>query len=849
MLPRFVFVYAILAVLMSLSSTGLAQENTEEFKDTRSTDGVLLPSPSITDVNDSTALATNPSKLAMLDSWNFAYVGAWLLDQDHLAGQGHGFFFGFPIGPIAIGLGTEALTPPDAVRKWQGLDDRARFSLGIAFNFRRAVAFGLAYRTFWGYDLGDIHCLDLSLTVHPINYVSLAFVAKDINAPHIYHNSNERAPRRFNVGLTLRPLGNDRLSIGGELNYIFGQEFTRTDVTTLLSGMIVDGITLRGRFGVGGIRDDNFESGYFVDGSIVFALPHFGVGASFHGQVYPTSKSDYQGTTWSATFYGDDAPSINLPRQIRATHAVLVEITKRMDSYRLTRLADFFERIKRDPGADLVIFKPSAKTISLAHAEEVRRRINDLKASDRKVVCYLAEATGPVYLACQSADQIWINPAGSVRFAGLSMHRLYFRNLFNKIGVEADIVRIGEYKSAPEMFTQTGPSDASVRQTDRYLNTVYYNILDKLAADRNLADVESARNVVEQGPFTASEALAHSLVDKIVPADALAEDLQDYLGKLVYIDERYGKAPERHRRYIDSPAVAVVHINGDIIDGESVHIPFFNIRMTGAKTVTKLLRTLKQDRRIHAVVLRINSPGGSALASDMIWREVMALRDVKPVIASLGPVAASGAYYIASAADEIYAEASTVTGSIGIYYGKANLQGLMGKIGVDIATFKRGAHADAESWTRPYTKEERKHLTHQITEFYNMFKDKVAEGRGRGFNRDIVEKLGQGRIWSGIDAQHQLLVDNLGGYGEALARARVLGGVRPDIRVFHYPDPRPNFIKRMFTSLRSMVSEPNPFEMLVSMAGIKQTLKSVFPFAMADSGAPRARLPFVIVQD
>ncbi len=844
MFCRFYRYLITVAAFVAITSTVMAQE---EVQDKQSTGGVLLPSPSITETRDSTALAVNPSNLALLDSWSFTYVGSWLQEQEHLAGQGHGFFLGFPIGPLALGIGTEILTPSEAIREWQDLDDRARFSLGLAFHFQRAVSFGLAYRTFWYYSLGEIHTLDIGLTVHPINYLALSFVVSDANAPKVRYDSDEHAPRRFNVGLTLRPMGNDRLAVGGELEYRYGDGYRRSDVRALLTAMIVDGLTLRGRFGAEGIRDDDNETGYFVDGMLAVDLPSFGVGVSMHGQVHPDSKSAYQGTTWSARFSGDEAPAITLPRALRSTHAAMIKIDKKLDGYGMTRLTALVERMERDKAVDMLVLRPGAGTMSLAQAQEVRRLIRRLQASGRSVVCYLTEATGPVYLGCAAADQVWINPAGGVRIAGLSSSRYYFRDLFNKIGVSADIVRIGDFKSAPEMFTRTGPSDPSMLQMDRYMDTVYHHVLVDLATDRSLGNAESVQSLVEQGPFTAREALTAGLVDKLVPMDTFVKDLQDLAGRSLYLDDQYGKSRLRHRRYLDAPAVAVVHIDGDIVTGESIDIPFFNIKMTGSTTITKILRKLSADRQIQAVVLRIDSPGGSALASDIIWREVMALRKEKPVIASMGGVAASGGYYIASAANEIFSEATTLTGSIGIYYGKADLSGLLEKIGVNVVTFKRGAHADAESWARPYTAGERKRLMIQIQEYYDQFRDRVAEGRGRGFNREIVDKLGQGRIWSGADARYHLLVDTIGGYSDALNRARTLGHVPSDIRVFQYPGPSRGLLWRIVSSFRSMVSEPSPWDHILAASGMKRILRSVIPFAAADAGAPQARLPFAVV--
>ncbi|MBW2277030.1 MAG: signal peptide peptidase SppA [Deltaproteobacteria bacterium] len=837
----------------------------------RPTEGVVLPSPSVTETDDATAIAINPAAIGFLDSWSFTYVGAWVNTQDRLTGQGHGLFFAFPLGPIGLGVATEFLTPPEFVEDLQGLDDRARFSLGMAINIQRAVGIGLAYRTFFRYDLGDIDTLDLGLTVRPANQLALAFTVSDVNAPRVNYAATdntliparaEDAPRRFNVGLTIRPLGNDRLALGGEMIYIYGdvkrvgrydtfftKRYTRTDFVAMLDVMLFDGLSLRARFGAEDAGESGSdENGYFIDGSLAIDFENFGLTAAPYYKIRPDDYQGLQGVSWKVRFSGDEAPALSIPSVLRPTHAVIIDIEKRHDSYGTAKLMHRFERIIDDDGVDMIVLRPDGGSLSLTQAREIRRRIGELQDRGGRAVCYLTEATAPVYFACAGADEVWMNPAGGARLTGLASQALFFKDLLDKVGVSADIVRIGEYKSAPEAFTRTGPSEPASQAINRFLDSVYDRVSRDLAADRDLADMDAAKRLIEDGPYTATEALAAGLVDRLVTNDKLSEELGELADGKLTVQDNYGEAPLKHRTYLDAPAVAVVHIDGDLIDGESVNIPFFGIKMTGAKSMTKTLRGLADDPRIHAVVLRIDSPGGSAVASDIIWHEVMSLKERKPVIASMGPVAASGGYYIASAADVIYAEPTTLTGSIGIFYGKADVSGLLDKVGIDVTTFKRGEHADMESWTRPYTPEERRKLLGQIRQYYNMFLDRVAEGRGRGFNREIVDKRGRGRIWSGADAKYHLLVDELGGYLEAVNHARSLGNVGKGTRVFHVPENDGGLLKMLIKSMRSAIDEPSPLDAFLSRADIKSALKAALPFAAVEPGAPQARLPFAIVE-
>lgn len=838
---------ALVLFIASFSSSASAQD---EPVDRKGTDGVLQPSTSITETRDAASLSVNPANIALLDSWSLAYVGAWVGDQSSLAGQGHGGFFAVPIGPLGLGVSVEALTPPDPIFEWQGMDARARFSLGLGFQINRAFALGVAYRTFWAYGAGDIDTVDLGLTIAPMNHLALSFVASDLNAPRLRYTSAERAARRLNVGLTVRPFGRDILAIGGELAYHYTDNWNRTDMTALVSARLFGGVGLRARFGVQALRADDFDRGYFMDGALTLDLPHIGLTGSSYGQVGPEGSRGYHGTTWKVALSGARGPYMDLPRALRPTRAVLLKIDEPLENVGLARFSELLWRLERDDDVDIVVMRPEPGVLSLEGGFELRRRVEALQAAGRRVVCDLDEATRAVYLMCAGADQIWINPGGGVRMAGLALPVTFFGELLSKVGVHADIVRIGAYKAAPESYTRTSPSEPSAEQLEDYLDAAYEQIIGSVARGRHW-DRGRAQEVIEDGPYTAGEALKAGLVDELVPDDRFDAKLREWSGGGVVVDTSYDKAVRHRERYLEAPAVAVVHIDGDIVDGETMSIPFLGVKMVGSETVKKTLRQLKENPTIRAVVLRINSSGGSALASEKIWREVMALREVKPVIASLGPVAASGGYYIASAAHAIYAEPVTLTGSIGIFYGKADVSGLLDKIGVDVAMFKRGPHADVSSWTRPYTPEERERLMSQIKEYYDLFLDRIVEGRGRGFTDEIADKLGQGRLWSGGEAKEVLLVDELGGYMEALSEARARGMVPKDIAVSHYTGESGSLLGLVLDAMTSATrSAPREDARVLSMLSRRYAdlMAAALRLGSGSGLSPRARLPFVFAE-
>ena len=862
-------VFAAICVLSSVSPRIQAQQ--VDANEVDATGGVLLPSPSITESQDALSLSVNPANIGFMESWNFAYVGAWVLDQHRLAGQGHGFFFGMPVGPVGWGVAVEPLAPPVDIVEWQGLGHRTRFSLGLSFNLKRIIGIGAAYRTYWFEDIGNVHTIDLGLTIHPANHLALSFVFQDVTSPEFkyrYWDDDEnswsdvhyhRSPRVFKVGMTLRPLGTDRLALGAELKYMNGEaddqlypsdsSFSRTDIMAFLSGRPINGLSLRLRFLAESLRDSRRDTAFVLDGSIGIDLPNFGVGAGMIGQLSPKSEKGYQGTSWYASIHGEQAPSLSLPIPLRSAHVVVIDQDSALSSYGFAAQIAVLERLENDRDVDMVLFRPDSGTLNLAQAEEMRHQIDRLQDAGKRVACYLTSVNGPVYLSCAGADDVWINPAGTLQFAGVSTQLMYLGDLLDNLGIKADMVRIGEYKSYPETLTDNTPSEPTKEQTEQYLDNVYAEILSILKRDRGFNTTTVVEKIIDKGPFTAREALAQRLVDDLVPSDKLETKINEILGRQVYFDMDYADSIQRRTYYMDAPAIAVVHIDGDIVDGESVEIPILDIKMSGAKTLTETLRAIRGDSRIRAVVLRIDSPGGSASASDIIWREVMALREEKTVIASLGSVAASGGYYIASAADEIFTDEMTLTGSIGIFAGKADLSRIAQGLGINIVTFKRGKHADANSWLRPYTDEEREQLQRHMYEFYNLFLNRVATGRENGLTTKIIDHIGRGRIWSGGDAKYHLLADHIGGYADALNRAREIAFVPREMKVFHYPKPVKNMLTRVVERMVSVVQKPSAFEAVVSASGMKRLLSPLVPFATQGPFAPRARLPFAIFHD
>jgi protease-4 len=348
------------------------------------------------------------------------------------------------------------------------------------------------------------------------------------------------------------------------------------------------------------------------------------------------------------------------------------------------------------------------------------------------------------------------------------------------------------------------------------------------------------REMTRTGPFVAEEAKAAGFVD----GTAFDDELEAATRELVGQDIHYGKyvEPTVAPAAFGAPDhVAVVYLEGEMIDGRSTHIPILNMNLLGSYSIAETIHAVKEDTSAKAVVLRIESPGGSSMAADVMWREIERLSKVKPVIVSMGSVAASGGYYVASPAREIYALPLTITGSIGVFYGKADLSGLLQKVGVSFDTYRTTPRADAESLYRPFTEDEKQALAVKIHQFYDTFLDRVSTGRK--ITKAAVDAVGQGRVWTGQEALDRHLVDKLGGLREALAEARKLGGL-PDDAPFEELPLIEHTLLETALGLVGINSAESPV-LAALPAQITDIARAVAPVAIYSGDVPLTRLEWV----
>lgn len=484
----------------------------------------------------------------------------------------------------------------------------------------------------------------------------------------------------------------------------------------------------------------------------------------------------------------------------------------------LHEYAAVIEKAAGDPEISGMYLELDGPQMSMAGVQELRGAIAKLRAADKHCTVWSKTYENTSWYLATACDDIRLHPEGVPMVIGLSVTTEHFAGTFEKIGVQADYERVGTFKSAIETYEQRQPSAPTQEMYNSLLDSLFGNLVADTAASRGMTEDE-IKALIDDPPITAKAALEKGMLDALSYQDELVPEKNrfklpdDTLAKLVGAQEYAGDL--RSDWQGPDKVVAVVHLQGSIIDGDS-QSGGFGGSVIGDRTVVKMLDELAKDDDVAAVVLRIDSPGGSALASDVMWRAIKQLDAKKPVVASMGGVAASGGYYIAVGARKIFAQPSTITGSIGVFSGKFAISGLMEKVGVSTWTSRRGALAGLLSSPEPFTDLERAKLRERIVDFYSTFLAKVADGRG--MTVEDVDAVAQGRVWTGAQALDIHLVDELGSLDDAVNAAKALAGIGADEAVGRRVLPRRSSFFEMLT--KGLEGQASTDELLMA-AGLR----------------------------
>lgn len=435
-------------------------------------------------------------------------------------------------------------------------------------------------------------------------------------------------------------------------------------------------------------------------------------------------------------------------------------------------LNDILARIKHAKEDDKIkgiYLDMSMMGASFATLQEIRDALVDFKSSGKFILSYSEYYSQGTYYLASTADNVYLNPEGIIDFSGLSSQSVFFKHTLEKLGIEAQVIKVGTYKSAVEPFILDKMSAANREQVTSFLGSIYTNYLNEISASRDISADSLFQIANELKVETAEDAVSYGLVDATKYKDEVLAELRSLLNleekdkiKSVSIEKYVVKDPSQSTTSRDR--IAVVYAVGDIVSGEG------SDKQIGSEKISRAIRTAREDDKVKAVVLRVNSPGGSALASDVIWREVVLTKEVKPIIVSMGDLAASGGYYISTAADSIFAQPNTITGSIGVFGIIPNMQGFFNdKLGITFDVVKTGEFSDLGSINRPLTAQEEAIIQRSVNQIYETFTQKVADGRNK--EQSYIDSIGQGRVWSGSQALELGLVDKLGGIDDAIAAA------------------------------------------------------------------------------
>jgi len=450
-----------------------------------------------------------------------------------------------------------------------------------------------------------------------------------------------------------------------------------------------------------------------------------------------------------------------------------------MSSSKVLGLNDILENIKyaaKDDKIKAIFLDLNDVPAGFASTYEIRAALEKFKESKKNIVSYADYYSQKTYYLASVSNKIYLNPQGSMEWIGLRTDLAFFKNALEKLEIQPQVIRHGKFKSAVEPFLEEKMSNANRLQVRTFQNAFWKIMTEAVSKSRKISEENLNQMAQVLELKNAKDALKNKMVDTLLYRDEVLEELKKINAETseknpTFITlSNYSSISKNDESSISSNKIAIIYASGEIEDGKGDN------NSIGSDKFAETIREARQDEKVKAIVLRVNSPGGSALASDIIWREISLAKKIKPVVVSMGDVAASGGYYISCNASKVFASPATVTGSIGVFGLMFNAKNMLAnKLGINIDTVKTHPMADIGSSTRPLTEQERAILQQGVEEVYDTFITRVSEGRN--INKSLVDSLGQGRVWAGTDAKKLKLIDEYGGLEIAILEAAKLAKV------------------------------------------------------------------------
>ena len=849
------------ALAAGLATSGPASAQQPRAEERGATDGVGRVYKDYSGVGDASSLELNPALLSTIKGLDFTLLGYGAV-SNFVRGSGFGAFTALNLRfGLALGFGAQFVRPrlgSDVADFAEAENpDVTKLSFGLSGGMGEFGAFGLSLH---GIRAGGVWMqrpsVDLGMLTRIFNYGSVGVVAQ--LSPADIQSLVLPSFMRLIGEVAVRPLGTHHLELAGGVSY----RVLEAAPGEPRSRVGTEGLAPRGRVAV---RYQGLALKAEVEQVQTRVLDPMTLAPlrgqkALQGSVALEAIWDFvsvEGGVSAGISDGIDAWGIKArlhtqrrgrvfwPRQVDAER---IDMSKVQDERSLVAMLERLERARRAGSRSVLVVDARDVGAGWASLHELREALIRVRDAGGHVFAYLEQATLRDYYLASAAETIYQHPAGGLATFGIASRSLYFADALAKIGVNAEVVKIGEYKSANERFTNTGPSEADRRQRTALLRDTFGQIVYDIARGRALS-IEQVRTLIDGSPHSPDQAVEAGLVDKVVFRDELIEQVSDAIGAKVQFRDIPDTSPD-DLTWSRKPYIAVVLVEDAIIDGESRTIPFFGISFAGGDTIAKTLRSVRGDPFCRGIVLRVNSPGGSALASDIIWREVQRTteahekspRSSPPLVVSMGNVAASGGYYVSMGAKTVLADPMTVTGSIGVISLHLDVSGLLERLGISTATFKQGEYADIDSIYKPFSPEERARMERSIDQTYDLFRTRVSEGRGLTMER--VHELGEGRVYSGLAAKNEGLVDELGGLHDALELLREQIGIAQfrelDLRVL----PRQ---RTLIDLILENVEEPFPRAAARTRAKRRdkeRAQRSILPLALDEA---LAKLPLSIL--
>lgn len=752
---------ATLALWLALSPGGYAEEATRLFSDAD-----IVPLPALALVDDSSALPLNPGAAGAKDLFEI-YLSKSL--DPTTRGQ-FSAFMGLP--NLSLGF-----------QQFQAglLGDLRKFSIGYSYPITDYLSLGAAYHLTQQVSASDsnIHSFDLGMLLRPARFLSFGVAARNLNAPTV---GGRQIRRSYGLGVGVRPLG-ERLSLTADAQWDEGDPVQ--DITALfgLETEPIDGILLRGsvdlkgQFTLGaGMQFEVLSAGYFH--SFNGSQNHDGLHLKVTNAIFDSALRQL-GNTFAyidltrgfSPDNGQPAPSILNRNSSPSYWEILQQI----------KLAKSMPRYKG------VILDIGPLGVGMGMVEELRAAIQDLRQSGKQVIAYLNQGDMTEYYLATAADQIVLHPLGGLGINGFAYVMPYYRHLLDLVGVGVDFIKVGHYKTGMESYTLDHASEGTAEEYTSIQQDDFKRFAATLQSRRQIGPKVFER-IMDKTLFTPQESKEVNLVDKVAYRDQLSDLAADLIHQPSVTVESIDRVQLHRESWEPRDKIAVIYVSGGITEGNSGSDLLMGGSVAGSRTIVEQIYRVKQDPQIKAIVLRVNSPGGSALGSDEIYRALMRYKETthNPVIVSMGDVAASGGYWISLAGDAILANPSTLTGSIGIYAGKVEFSKLYEKLGVQHTVIKTNEKADQNGNHRPYSEAEKQLIQNNLKDFYRMFLERVSSNRKLDIQQ--VEQVAQGRVYTGAQAQKFKLVDQLGNLDDAIKLAREKATIRTDdIEILHLP--------------------------------------------------------------